>query len=41
MASLVVSDAKSVHRAGVSVFGRCVSENDVPEEAWVDHIQES
>ena len=37
---LLSGDAKSVHQAGVSMRQRCVSENDVPEDEWVDHIQE-
>jgi len=37
---LLSGDTESVHRMGISVFGRCISENDVPEGAWVDHIQE-
>jgi len=37
---LLSGDAKSVHRAGVSMWQRCVSENNVAEENWVDHIQE-
>lgn len=38
---LLSGEAESVHQAGVSIRGRCISEIDVPEEAWVDHIQDS
>lgn len=31
-------DPDSVHRAGVSVQGKVVSEHSVPEEDWEDHI---
>jgi hypothetical protein len=37
---LLSGDAESVHQAGISMRRRCVSENDVPENAWLDHIQE-
>jgi len=38
---LLSGDAESVHQTGISMRGCCVSEKDVPEEAWTDHIQES
>lgn len=31
-------DPESVHRAGVSVQGRAISEELVPEEQWEEHI---
>ena len=37
---LVSGDPDGVHRAGVSVQGMTLSEFDVPEEAWEDHIIE-
>ena len=37
---LVSGDPESVHRAGISVRGRTLSEFDVPEEEWEDHIAE-
>ncbi|MDO9525609.1 MAG: YcgN family cysteine cluster protein [Gemmobacter sp.] len=37
---LLTGDPDSVHRAGVSVQGWTVSENDVDEEDWEDHIIE-
>jgi len=38
---LISGDAVSVHEAGISMRQRCISEKDVPEEAWVEYIQES
>lgn len=35
---LVSGRAESVHEAGVSARGRIISETDVPEEDWEDHI---
>ncbi len=35
---LISGDPMSVHRAGVSVRGRTLSEFDVPMEEWEDHI---
>ena len=35
---LVSGDPDTVHAAGVSVRGRTVSEEDVPERFWDDHI---
>jgi uncharacterized cysteine cluster protein YcgN (CxxCxxCC family) len=35
---LVSGDPETVHSAGVSVRGRTVSEADVPERFWEDHI---
>jgi uncharacterized cysteine cluster protein YcgN (CxxCxxCC family) len=35
---LVSGDPETVHQAGVSVSGRTVSENDVPEADLADHI---
>ncbi len=37
---LISGDAESVHRAGISLRGRTVSERDVPEEHWEDFIIE-
>jgi len=37
---LISGDPESVHRAGISVAGRTVSEAEVPEEEWEDHIVE-
>lgn len=37
---LISGDPESVHRAGVSVRGWTVSEVEVPEEDWEDHIIE-
>ncbi|MDQ6955146.1 MAG: YcgN family cysteine cluster protein [Mariprofundaceae bacterium] len=37
---LISGDRLSVHKAGISMRQRCVSEDDVPEEHWPDHIQE-
>ena len=37
---LVTGDPESVHRAGISVRGRTVSEFEVPEEEWEDHVVE-
>jgi len=31
-------DPESVHRAGVSVRGRAISEDSVPEQDWEEHI---
>lgn len=31
-------DPESVHRAGVSVQGRVISEDQVPEDDWQEHI---
>ena len=31
-------DPESVHRAGISVRGRAISEDCVPEEDWEEHI---
>ena len=35
---LVSKDPKSVHRAGISVRGRCVKEREVPDKDLEDHI---
>ena len=35
---LISGDAQSVHRAGVSMQGRIVPENEVSEDDWDDHI---
>jgi uncharacterized cysteine cluster protein YcgN (CxxCxxCC family) len=35
---LISGDPASVHRAGMSVQGWTVSERDVPEDDWEDHI---
>jgi uncharacterized protein len=35
---LVTGDPDSVHRAGQSVRGQTVSEAEVPEDDWEDHI---
>ena len=35
---LVSGDPMSVHRAGISVQGKCVSETHVPEDAFEDYI---
>jgi hypothetical protein len=37
---LISGDPESVHKAGVSVRGRTVSEFETPEEEWEDHIIE-
>ncbi len=37
---LVSGDPESVHRAGISMRGRVVSERDVPEEDWEDYVIE-
>lgn len=37
---LISGDPASVHRAGVSARGRTLSEFDVPEEEWDEHIIE-
>ncbi len=37
---LISGDAEAIHRAGQSVRGRTVSEFEVPEEDWEDHIIE-
>ena len=38
---LLSGDAESVHQAGVSMRQCCISENEVPEDEWVDYIHES
>jgi len=38
---LISGDVESVQQAGVSMRGRCISENDVPEDEWTNHIQET
>ena len=35
---LVSGDANSVHKAGISARGRCVSEHDVDEERIIEHV---
>ncbi|SNS19039.1 hypothetical protein SAMN05421757_101269 [Tropicimonas sediminicola] len=35
---LISGDRESVHRAGVSMQGMTLSEFDVPEEDWEDHL---
>lgn len=37
---LLTGDPESVHKAGISVRGMTVSEFDVPEEEWEEHIIE-
>jgi uncharacterized cysteine cluster protein YcgN (CxxCxxCC family) len=37
---LISGTAESVHAAGVSVQGATLSEFDVPEDDWEDHIIE-
>jgi len=37
---LLSGRAESVHEAGISMRSCCVSENDVPEDEWVNHIQD-
>jgi len=38
---LLSRSAESVHKAGVSMRGCCVSEMHVPEDEWPDHIQDT
>ncbi len=38
---LISGDVESVQQAGVSMRGCCISENDVPEDEWTNHIQET
>lgn len=35
---LVCGDPEEVHRAGISVMGRVVSERDIPDEKLPDHV---
>ncbi len=35
---LLSGDPESIHHAGISVRNRCISEEEVPEEALEDHI---
>ena len=35
---LNTGDPESTHKAGESVRGWTVSENDIPEEDWDDHV---
>jgi uncharacterized protein len=37
---LVSGDPEAVHRAGISVRGWTVPENEVPEDEWEDHLIE-
>ena len=37
---LISGDPEAVHRAGVSVRGWTLSEAEIPEEDWEDHIIE-
>jgi len=37
---LISGSDKSVHEAGVSIQHRTLSEFDIPEEDWEDHIIE-
>lgn len=37
---LRTGDPDSTHRAGASVIGRTLSEADIPEDAWEDHLIE-
>ena len=37
---LISGRADSVHEAGISVRGRTLSEFDIPEEDWEDHVIE-
>lgn len=37
---LISGDAESVHQVGISMRGCCISEENVPEDEWTDHIQE-
>ncbi|MFV0335777.1 MAG: YcgN family cysteine cluster protein [Tropicimonas sp.] len=37
---LISGDADSVHEAGISVRGMTLSEFDIPEEEWEDHLIE-
>lgn len=37
---LISGQAQSVHEAGISVQGRTLSEFDIPEDEWEDHIIE-
>ena len=35
---LVSGDLSSVHKAGISIAGRCVSETSVPILQWTEHV---
>jgi uncharacterized cysteine cluster protein YcgN (CxxCxxCC family) len=35
---LVTGNPNSVHEAGISIKGQTLSEFDIPEEDWEDHI---
>jgi uncharacterized cysteine cluster protein YcgN (CxxCxxCC family) len=35
---LISGDPNSVHRAGISVRGKVISEKDIPEQGLEDHI---
>jgi uncharacterized cysteine cluster protein YcgN (CxxCxxCC family) len=37
---LLSGNRDSVHDAGISMRGRCVSECDVPEDRWVEYAQD-
>ena len=37
---LISGDSESVHRAGVSMRGQTLSEFDIPEEDWEEHLIE-
>ncbi|MDO5643839.1 MAG: YcgN family cysteine cluster protein, partial [Paracoccus sp. (in: a-proteobacteria)] len=37
---LISGDPEAVHRAGASMRGRVLSEAEIPEEDWEDHIIE-
>jgi len=38
---LISGNRCSVHDAGISMRGRCVSELDIPESMWMNYIQEA
>ncbi|MDX8396878.1 MAG: rhodanese-related sulfurtransferase [Mariprofundaceae bacterium] len=37
---LISGDVKSVHQAGISIRHQCISEQEVPESEWIEHIKD-